>query len=76
MHTQVFRLCWICLGAPRALGLQDLVEVERRLADFVGPSTFEHLCVALLQLEHPDEIWEHVGGSGDGGPRRSGCFGR
>jgi hypothetical protein len=23
--------------------------------------------VALLQLEHPDEIWEHVGGSGDGG---------
>lgn len=45
----------------------DLVEVERRLADFVGPGTFEHLCVALLQLEHPDEIWEHVGGSGDGG---------
>lgn len=45
----------------------DPAEVERRLADFVGPSAFEHLCVALLQLEHPDEIWEHVGGSGDGG---------
>ena len=45
----------------------DPVEVERRLSDFVGPSTFEHLCVALLQLEHPDEVWEHVGGSGDGG---------
>jgi hypothetical protein len=45
----------------------DPVEVERRLADFIGPGTFEHLCVALLQLEHPDEVWEHVGGSGDGG---------
>ncbi|MGI4795557.1 MAG: restriction endonuclease [Janthinobacterium lividum] len=45
----------------------DIAEVERRLVDFVGPSTFEHLCVALLQLEHPNEIWEHVGGSGDGG---------
>ena len=45
----------------------DITEVERRLVDFVGPSTFEHLCVALLQLEHPDEVWEHVGGSGDGG---------
>jgi hypothetical protein len=45
----------------------DPAEVERRLADFVGPGAFEHLCVALLQLEHPDEIWEHVGGSGDGG---------
>jgi hypothetical protein len=42
----------------------DPVEVERRLADFVGPGTFEHLCVALLQLEHPDEIWEHVGTGG------------
>jgi hypothetical protein len=23
--------------------------------------------VALLQLEHPEEVWVHVGGSGDGG---------
>ena len=42
-------------------------EIEWRLLTDVGPSTFEHLCVALLQLEHPDETWAHVGGSGDGG---------
>ncbi|MGC1452700.1 MAG: restriction endonuclease, partial [Candidatus Sulfotelmatobacter sp.] len=35
--------------------------------DAVGPSAFEHLCVALLQLEDPEHIWMHVGGSGDGG---------
>jgi len=45
----------------------DVREVERRLVESVGPNTFEHLCVALLQLEHPDQIWTHVGGSGDGG---------
>jgi hypothetical protein len=45
----------------------DPGEVADRLVDMVGPTTFEHLCVALLQLEHPDEIWLHVGGSGDGG---------
>lgn len=45
----------------------DIREVERRLAEAVGPNTFEHLCVALLQLEHPDQVWMHVGGSGDGG---------
>lgn len=45
----------------------DVREVERRLVESVGPNTFEHLCVALLQLEHPDQIWMHVGGSGDGG---------
>ncbi len=45
----------------------DESEIERRLVAHIGPSTFEHLCVALLQLEHPDEIWAHVGGSGDGG---------
>jgi hypothetical protein len=33
----------------------------------VGPNTFEHLCVALLQLENPEQVWLHVGGSGDGG---------
>lgn len=45
----------------------DIREVERRLVESVGPSTFEHLCVALLQLEHPDQVWMHVGESGDGG---------
>jgi hypothetical protein len=33
----------------------------------VGPNSFEHLCVALLQLENPEHVWMHVGGSGDGG---------
>jgi hypothetical protein len=46
---------------------RDLSEVERRLLTYIGPGTFEHLIVALLQLERPDEIWAHVGGSGDGG---------
>lgn len=45
----------------------DAKEVERRLVDGIGPNTFEHLCVSLLQLEHPDQVWAHVGGSGDGG---------
>ena len=31
------------------------------------PRSFEHLAVNLLQLEHPNEQWLHVGGSGDGG---------
>jgi hypothetical protein len=34
---------------------------------FISPSALEHLCVALLQLEYPDELWWHIGGSGDGG---------
>lgn len=42
-------------------------EVERRLIDGIGPGAFEHLCVALLQLEHPESVWAHVGGAGDGG---------
>lgn len=45
----------------------DPAEVERRLVNDVGPNAFEHLCAALLQLEHPEEVWAHVGGSGDGG---------
>lgn len=45
----------------------NLDEVERRLVNGVGPNVFEHLCVALLQLEDPSSIWMHVGGSGDGG---------
>jgi hypothetical protein len=45
----------------------DLAEIERRLVTDVGPAAFEHLCVALLQLEHPKETWAHIGGSGDGG---------
>ncbi len=43
------------------------IEIGRRLLCDQSPSTFEHLVVALLQLEYPDEVWSHVGGSGDGG---------
>jgi hypothetical protein len=45
----------------------DHEEIERRLVTDIGPGSFEHLVVALLQLEQPEEIWSHVGGSGDGG---------
>jgi hypothetical protein len=45
----------------------DHSEIEKRLVTDIGPSSFEHLVVALLQLERPEEIWSHVGGSGDGG---------
>lgn len=45
----------------------DPTEIERRLVDGIGTSSLEHLSVALLQLEHPDQRWQHVGGSGDGG---------
>jgi hypothetical protein len=45
----------------------DPAVIERRLLTDLTPSSFEHLTVALLQLEHPEEVWSHVGGSGDGG---------
>lgn len=46
---------------------QNLRRVEERLISQTSPNTFEHLCVALLQLENPSQTWIHVGGSGDGG---------
>jgi hypothetical protein len=45
----------------------DPLVIEKRMLTDLTPSTFEHLVVSLLQLEHPDEVWSHVGGSGDGG---------
>jgi hypothetical protein len=45
----------------------NLEVAEQRLLNGVGPSSFEHLCVDILQLENPTQIWMHVGGSGDGG---------
>ena len=45
----------------------ELDEIERRLVDTLTPTAFEHLVVSLLQLEHPDEIWQQTGGPGDGG---------
>src|SRR5205085_721411 len=45
----------------------DRQEIERRLLDTLTPSSFEHLVVSLLQLEHRHETWSQVGGPGDGG---------
>ena len=45
----------------------DLNEIERRLREDLSPSAFEHLMVSIFQLENPNEIWWHTGGSGDGG---------
>ena len=45
----------------------DRAEIERRLLDNLTPSSFEHLVVSLLQLEHRHETWSQVGGPGDGG---------
>lgn len=46
----------------------ELDEIKRRLVNTLNnPSAFENLVVSLLQLEHPDEMWHHTGGSGDGG---------
>jgi len=47
--------------------VSSVEQVEQGLRDLCSADMFEHLCVALLQLEHPDEVWLHVGGSGDGG---------
>jgi hypothetical protein len=52
---------------PPLTATNDLLEIQRRLLTFISPSALEHLCVALLQLERPDEMWWHIGGSGDGG---------
>ena len=45
----------------------DVAEIAYRLLQDIGPSTFEHLVVALMQLDHPDQVWAQIGGSGDGG---------
>ena len=45
----------------------DPAAVRSRLMETVTPDIFEHLVVALLQLEQPELAWLNVGGSGDGG---------
>lgn len=45
----------------------DPEEVRRRLSHDMGPATFEHLIVSLLQLEQPEFVWRQLGGPGDGG---------
>lgn len=52
---------------PARTWTRNETEVKKRLIADVTPNAFEHLIVSLLQLEHPHEIWTHVGGSGDGG---------
>ena len=65
-HAELSRLLESSVrSAPAWTG--EVREVERRLIDGVGPSAFEHLCVALLQLEDPQSVWVQVGGAGDGG---------
>jgi hypothetical protein len=54
-------------GFNRRAWSLDPTTVERRLMEDLTPTTFEHLVVSLLQLEHPNETWAQVGGSGDGG---------
>lgn len=46
---------------------RDRSEIEQRLRFTLTPSIFESVVVSLLQLEQPELIWTHVGGSGDGG---------
>jgi hypothetical protein len=55
------------ISDPPMTDTNDLHEIQRRLLTFVSPAALEHLCVGLLQLERPDEMWWHIGGSGDGG---------
>lgn len=45
---------------------REIREIKRRLVNWINPSSFEHLICDLLQLEHPDWHWFHIGGSGDG----------
>ena len=45
----------------------DKQEIRNRLAHDLTPAGFEHLVVALLQLEQQQLLWRHVGGPGDGG---------
>ena len=37
----------------------EIPEIEKRLVWNIGPNEFEHLVVALLQLEQPDRVWRH-----------------
>ena len=46
----------------------EVEDIKKRLVDTLSnPSAFENLVVALLQLNHPEEMWHCTGGPGDGG---------
>ena len=53
--------------APSRRWTLELDDIKMRLVDYLNPSSLENLVVALLQLEHPEEVWQHTGGPGDGG---------
>ena len=53
--------------APDMEWTLEIEKIKRRLVEVLSPNAFEHLVVSLLQLEHPDEVWQHTGGPGDGG---------
>ena len=46
----------------------DPDQIKMRLIDTLStPCAFENLIVSLLQLEYPNQVWQHTGGPGDGG---------
>ena len=45
----------------------EIGKITERLRYDLTPTAFEHLVVALLQLQHPHEIWMQVGGASDDG---------
>ena len=54
--------------APKMPWTLELDAIKKRLVDTLSnPYAFENLIVELLQLEHPNELWQHTGGPGDGG---------
>lgn len=53
--------------APRRGWTLCIREIKMRLVDDLTPTSFEHLVVSLLQLEHLAQSWQHTGGPGDGG---------
>ena len=55
------------MPVPARAWTLDTGEIKRRLTEDLTPTSFEHLVVSLLQLEHPTETWQHTGGPGDGG---------
>ena len=52
--------------APDFSPTVDQSEVRRHLVRLLTPPSFEHLAVALLQLENKEERSLHVGGSSEG----------
>lgn len=54
-------------GTLTPIAPTDTDAIYERLLTHCGPEEFEHLIIALMQLDRPSGHWFHVGGSGDGG---------